>query len=141
MDYLSLEHHYEEVPARQADRRYTDVFCTLLTAAFAITLFVFATLAFIRNSNIFDISANNSSPYFNIDRKFIVSVASSDITRDDFLGFTSTLFWAAILSLSIGLLWMTLTHNLPFYAPRIACIFAIMSLLVITVFSIFIQNK
>ena len=55
MDYLSLEHHYEEVPARQTDRRYTDVFCTLLTFAFALTLFVFATLAFIRNSNIFDI--------------------------------------------------------------------------------------
>ena len=54
MDYLSLEHNYEEVPARQIDRRCTDVFCTLFTSAFAITLFVFATLAFIRNSNYFD---------------------------------------------------------------------------------------
>ena len=57
MNYLSLEHNYEEIPIKQEDRKYTDIICALLSAAFAITIFVFALLAFLPNGSMFDIQS------------------------------------------------------------------------------------
>ena len=52
MDYLSLEHHYEEIPAKQQHRRCTDIVCTILSIVFVLGLFTYALIAFIINSNI-----------------------------------------------------------------------------------------
>lgn len=57
MKYLSLEHNYEEIPVKQADRKYTDVVCSILAATFAIALFVFALVSFLANGNMFEIQS------------------------------------------------------------------------------------
>jgi len=69
-----------------------------------------------------------------------VAVASSDISSSDFFGFVSTTLWTSIVSLGLGLLWLTLVHNAPVHAPKIACLLAVVSLLVVAIFSIFVQN-
>jgi tryptophan-rich sensory protein len=51
-------------------------------------------------------------------------------------GFAQTLYYLLIITFGIGIIWMILVFALPTYAPRIAGIGAIMSLLLILIFSV-----
>lgn len=57
------------------------------------------------------------------------------LTRRNREGFTQTLLYTIVITFGIGIVWMVLVFSIPLYAPILAGIGAVISLLSILVFT------
>ena len=130
---------YQDIPVSPQTRKCTDLFCCVFTTIFALAMFILALVTYIQGNLNIHIAPNKNSIYFNF--SVANSSAPGGITSYDYTGFATTIITISIVCIGIGTLWICLTHLVPNTAPKIAIILAIVSLLVVAVFSFLVQNK
>lgn len=125
----------EEIPIPERQRSSTDVCCTVIAALLALILFTIAVVNINRGTHLIILDQTNAIYFATFNSE------AGNITQQDYEGFKATLFFTFIVTISLGLIWLTLVQFFPDKVPFITYLAAIIACIAIGVLSFFIQNR
>ena len=132
---------YEDIPIPHEKRKRTDIVCCIVSSLLALGMFVFALVTYIQlGISWYTIAPSTSLAYFNIP-PYVLSAPNGDITAYDYTGFIWTVIISTICCIGLGIFWAALVQLVPVYAPKIAAVFACLSMLTIAVFCFLDHNQ